>query len=255
MGEYHFYPEQGFKGSWFDPIADWDFKGPSWRVTSPRMDGVHFMEQQRVTKPRDRKAIPVLRAGDIRWTDVTVTVQMCAPITTQISGFLFRYQTSMMHYGLFLAPGGIELQRVNKLERTVLARCETDWNPDIFHELKVTVTGSHIEGYLDGRLCVKADDTMYTAGCIALCACMPAQYASVSVTADEKTFAALNKERCEYEQKLAGLRAAHARPVLYKAIDLNDFGAGRQIRFGHLTGTKELFFIMCQPQLRIYKDR
>ena len=48
MGEYHFYPEKGYKGAWFDPISNWNYKGPSWLVTSPSLDGTHVMEQMRL---------------------------------------------------------------------------------------------------------------------------------------------------------------------------------------------------------------
>jgi rhamnogalacturonan endolyase len=255
MGEYHFYPETGYKGQWFDPIADFDYKGPSWLVTSPAMDGRHIMEQMRITCPAEKKAVPVLRAGDTDWTDVTVSVNLRVLMPSRICGFLFRYQTSMMHYGIFLADGCIELHRVVKQERTILARKEITWDCDTFHELSVTVTGSRIQGFLDGKQCLEADDTTYSNGCIALCACMPTQYVSVSVTTDEKTAAALEQERSAGDRRVAELRSIHAKPKLFRTIDLKNFGAGRQIRFGHLTGTDELFFVMCQHQRRIYKDR
>ena len=48
MGEYHYYPEEGYKGNWLDPITNWNYKGPTWLVTSPFMSNVHVMEQMRV---------------------------------------------------------------------------------------------------------------------------------------------------------------------------------------------------------------
>ncbi|WP_320128324.1 hypothetical protein [uncultured Sphaerochaeta sp.] len=255
MGEYHFYPEQGDKGQWFDPIADFDYKGPSWLITNPTLKGFHVMEQMRMTKPRPKKAVPILRAGSTDWTNVTISVSLRALTATQICGFLFRYQTSMMHYGIFLVPGGIALHRVEKQERTVLSYCEIPWSCDTFHELSVEVKGSHIQGFLDGKPCLETEDARYTTGCMALCACMPTQYASVSVTTDDATFQTLEKKRSQYATKLAELRSRHSKPKLYKSIDLQNFGAGRQIRFGHLTGTNELFFVICQHQRRVYKDR
>ena len=43
MGEYHYYPAQGYKGFWYDPIVNWNYTGPSWIVTNPRLDGVNVM--------------------------------------------------------------------------------------------------------------------------------------------------------------------------------------------------------------------
>ena len=45
MGEYHYYPEEGYKGGWFDPIADFNYRGPSWLVTSPCLDGRPMPDQ------------------------------------------------------------------------------------------------------------------------------------------------------------------------------------------------------------------
>ena len=110
------------------------------------------MEQMRLTEPAPRKAIPCLRAGDVMWEDYTVSVRARAMIEAHFSGILFRYQTSMMHYGFFLVPGGVELHRVDKLERTVLAHADACWNPDEYCELSVSVDGDVIRCSLDGKV-------------------------------------------------------------------------------------------------------
>ena len=33
MGEYHYYPAQGYQGSWYDPITGSSYRGPSWIIT------------------------------------------------------------------------------------------------------------------------------------------------------------------------------------------------------------------------------
>ena len=43
MGEYHYYPNPGFSGQWFDPIADWSFRGPTWLISNADMDGSRCM--------------------------------------------------------------------------------------------------------------------------------------------------------------------------------------------------------------------
>ncbi|MBO4279462.1 MAG: hypothetical protein J5891_06595, partial [Spirochaetales bacterium] len=44
MGEYHYYPNPGYSGQWFDPISDWSFRGPTWLISNADMDGGHCME-------------------------------------------------------------------------------------------------------------------------------------------------------------------------------------------------------------------
>lgn len=255
MGEYHFYPEPGYKGGWFDPIADFDFRGPSWLVTAPLLNGQHFMEQMRIKPPKDKKAVPVLRKGDTRMTDYTVTVSMRAMRKDEICGLLFHYQTSMMHYGFYLHANGVEFHRVNKLERTILATKEVPWNVGVFHNLKVVCKGNIYTCYLDDQEVLCVTDEMYPNGCIALSACLPAQYASVCVQMTDEELKAFEDKQKEDEQRVAKKRAHFPQMQLCKVIDLGNFGAARQIRFGHLTGTKELFFLIAQHQRRVYKDR
>ena len=213
------------------------------------------MEQMRLTEPAPRKAIPCLRAGDVMWEDYTVSVRARAMIEAHFSGILFRYQTSMMHYGFFLVPGGVELHRVDKLERTVLAHADACWNPDEYCELSVSVDGDVIRCSLDGKVLIECRDGRYSYGCIALCASRPARYRDVVVEmtdAQNKAYV-LKKEKWLADESAE--RMKHLPAKLWKSFDLKDFGAARQIRFGHLTGTEEWFFVMCQNQRKVYKDR
>lgn len=255
MGEYHYYPDKGYKGGWFDPIADFDYRGPSWMVTSPLLDGKHFMEQMRMKPPKAKHAVPVLRKGDVRMSDYTVTVVMRAFRQDEPSGLLFRYQTSMMHYAFYLGEDKVELHRVNKEERTVLASGKCKWSTDEFHILKVACDGKRFSCYVDGVLVIETEDDMYSTGCIALSACMPAQYKSVLVEMTDDELKAFKNRQAEDEKRVSSKRALFPQMKLSKVIDLRNFGAGREIRFGHLTGNDELFFLIAQHQRRVYKDR
>ena len=160
MGEYHYYPNPGFCGQWFDPIADWAYRGPTWLISNADMDKGHCMEQMRLTEPAPRKAIPCLRAGEVMWEDYTVSVKVRAMIAAHFNGILFRYQTSMMHYGFFLVPGGVELHKVVKTERTVLAHAEATWSADEYNTLSVSVDGSAIRCSLNGKVLIEYSDRL-----------------------------------------------------------------------------------------------
>ena len=256
MGEYHYYPEIGYKGQWFDPIANFNYRGPSWLITDPLMDGSHMMEQQRVTSPDAPKgAMPALRAGDVRWKNYRIKAEVRVFTHSEPCGILFHYQTSMMHYGFFLTKTGAELHRVDKMHRVLLASSPVLWNEDDFHLMEVEVKNDSYKCYLDGTLIFNVSDDVYTSGCIALSACMPTQYKTIEVEMEDDDYAAYEKAIAEEKAKVERLRSEHSRPKAIQKIDLKDFGAGRQLRFGHLTGTDELFFVICQPELRVFKDR
>ncbi len=255
MGEYHYYPELGYKGGWFDPIADFDYRGPSWMVTAPSLDGVHQMEQLRIKPPKDKSAVPCLRKGDVRMSDYTVSVKMRAYRRDEIAGLAFRYQTSMMHYGFYLKGDGVELHRVNKRDRVILASAQFDWSTDLFHTLKVVCRGSLFTCYVDDVKLLETVDDMFSCGCIALSSSMPAAYRVVEITMSDEECGEYEAKLREDDERVSNKRKHFPKMKLSKVIDLKNFGAGREIRFGHLTGTDELFFLIAQNQRRVYKDR
>lgn len=255
MGEYHFFPESGYKGSWHDPIANYNYKGPSWLVTSPYLDDRKMMESSRIQKPQEKTTLPTLVSGDVLWQDYQVKVSL-RPLSKDLpSGFLFRYQTSLMHYGVFFTSEGLELQRVDKLERIVLAQASFLWSTDEFQQVTVTLDGDLIVISHNEEEVLRYHDGRYANGCIALCACMPTQYASIEVLASSSEARRLEEKTSYIRKRVTEKHKAIAQPKLIKQIDLADFGAGRQIRFGHLQGTDELFFVIAQNQRRVYKDR
>lgn len=255
MGEYHFYPEKGYKGVWFDPISNWNYKGPSWLITSPNLDGTHFMEQMRLADSQKKGDVPCLRAGDVDWTDYKAVFVFRPLVKGEISGMLFRYQTSMMHYGFYLSKDGAEIIKTEMLEKTVLAKTPLDWDPDFFYEVEIDVSKDNFTCFLNGRKILSATDNSFKNGCIALSACVPTQYKSVIVSMNKIQWDGYMKEKAEKDKKIEEKRNSLPKAKLVKKIDLKNFGAGRQIRFGHLLGTKELFFVIAQHQRRTYKDR
>ena len=69
MGEYHYYPVKGDCGIWYDPVCNYEYRGPSWIVTEA--EGKHYMEQMRVETDRPHTMYPMLETGKIQWKDYT----------------------------------------------------------------------------------------------------------------------------------------------------------------------------------------
>jgi len=253
MGEYHFYPADGYTGSWYDPITNCNYRGPNWIVTEE--DGRHFMEQMRVRNPLTHGVCPVLAAGDEAWTDYEVTMYMQPLCTAEESGLLFRYQTSLMYYAFFLNNGRAQAWRIEKTSRTLLTEAPFDYNSDTMYLLSVSCCGDSFICSVDGKEVLHFIDARYIYGKIALAAFMPARFTDVCVSCDDKTYIELIEKKEKKEIRLSEKRLQYAQPRLYKVIDLKDFGASRQIRFGNLTGGSELYFIIAQHQKRVFKER
>ncbi len=253
MGEYHFYPSKGYHGVWYDPITGSSYRGPSWIVTEE--DGVKYMEQMRLSSPGPHVSCPTLTAGDKDWKNYIFSVKMRPLYSKEPTGILFRYQTSLMHYAFYLFDSRAQLYLIEKEQKKLIAEAPFPFDTDTFYTLTASVCGDKIDLAIDGKTVLTASDSRYSHGSVALASYMPAQYTDVRVSAPEEEIAALTAQRREKAEALAKKRFKYPQPKLHKIIDLQNFGAGRQIRFGHLTGTDEMFFLMAQHQKRVFKDR
>ena len=180
MGEYHYSPLPGYRGQWYDPIANCNYRGPSWLVTAT--DGVHYMEQTRVRNPLTHGVCPVLATGEERWQDYTFTVTLRTLCSNEEAGVLFRYQTSLMHYAFFINDNKVQFWRIEKKERTMLAEAPYEYNCDQYYTMRVTCKGNTFTGSINGEKLLTVQDDRYTYGKVALAAFMPTQYTNVLIT-------------------------------------------------------------------------
>jgi hypothetical protein len=253
MGEYHYSPTRGYKGQWYDPIANCNYRGPSWMVTSE--DGVHYMEQTRVRNPLTHGVCPALAAGDVHWHDYEAAVSMQPLCTKEEAGILFRYQTSLMYYAFYLNNQQAQFWKVEKKERKLLQSVPFRYDCDHVYQLSVQCRKDTFLCSVNGKPLIRVQDSRYANGKIAISAFMPARFTGVQVSAAEEEYHAYLTQKEAREKRLAEKRLSCPQPLLYKIIDLKNFGAARQIRFGHLTGGSEMYFVMAQHQKRVFKER
>lgn len=253
MGEYHYYPVNGYTGQWYDPIVNADYRGPSWLITE--MDGKKHIEQMRVRNPLTRNVSPLLAAGDTEWEDYTASVTVRALCTTEEAGLVFRYQTSLMNYVFCLNNGMVQFWKVHKKERTLLAETEYPYNCDDYYSLEVSCQGNRFTGRINQKAVLHMEDDTYAYGKIALFSYMPAQFTDVLVRTEETAYKKLVQKKEVSNRRILEKRLTYAQPKLHKVIDLKNYGTARQIRFGHLTGGDHWYFVMAQSQKRVHKDR
>jgi len=246
MGEYHYRPPQWYAGRWYNPIPG---ISRTWLVTE--LDSKKFMEYSADQQSREFR---MLVTGDDDWTNYEVSVDLRMLLTSGCAGVLFRYQNSRCYYSLCLDNGFVKLIKRNHTNIEVMASREYRYSPDEFHSLRVACTGSRISCYVDSSLCFEVDDSTYASGRVGIAATAPVQFARVCVTADATVYQMICNERNRRKQMLAAEQARYPSPLLWKVIDLKDFGAGRHIRFGHLRGTDEMQIVIAQNQRRIAKD-
>lgn len=251
IGEYHYYPSQGFTGDWHDPVVWYGWLGPTWIVTEN--NGTKYMEQ---TRPQAaiKSHWPLLVKGDDSWRDYTLEATVRPLSTYSHTGIAFRYQHGRRYYFLGFEGGKLLLLKRDQEEVSELAAVEFPYDCDHYYDLKIACSGSLLQAFVNGEELLKAEDSSYAYGKIGLASRMPAQYTDVQVSMTAEQHAAWLENAKQASLELAELRAQYPQPRLWKTIDLKNFGTAREVRFGHLTGTDEVHVVLAQHQKRGHKD-
>lgn len=253
MGEYHLYRNEGYHGGWYDPVVNYTYRGPSWIITED--NGMHFMEQMRIETDNPHKTYPTLVRGDLTWKDYTFSAVVRPLNTKGIVGIGFCYTNSLNTLVLALEGDHIRLTYRHKAKETVLAKSQVAYDCDHYYKLTVKCMQDKVECYLDEKLVFSyQSDLVARGGKVALTATVPAQFTAVKVDVSKEIYEQIQEEQNQQSDVKAQLQKKYPKMKLYKTIDLKNFGTGRQIRFGHLAGSKEWFIVLAQVQKRVYKD-
>ncbi len=252
-GEYHYKPPAGYRGRWYEST-----KHHSWRPSSAWLvvedNGRHRMLQAlepEMEYPRMQVT------GDPYWGDYTLRVRLQPLREDGFVGVLFRYRTNRSCYRAGFEGGTtFKIIRDNHEEHETLAETEMAYSCDEVHEVTVQVVGDRIKVDVDGQIQLEARDKTYLSGRVGLVATAAAFFDLVEVTAEDKAEAAFVQTRDKAQRELDELREQYPKPVLWKQLDTKGFGAGRNLRFGHLRGAEQLDIVLAQNiKLDTAKDR
>ena len=256
IGEYHFYPADGYCGEWYDPVTNYNYTGPSWIITESHKK--HYMEQMRLETNNPHTMHPMLVAGDVEWKDYTfqADVRLLNTLLEGEAGICFYYQNSLNLLAFVIKAHEICLLRRHKEQEITLKTVSWECNGDKYYRLGVICSQGMIRCLLDGTLIfnVQLSKEIPYHGKVALTANLPAQFTSVSVTTVSETAADIIVKRDKKNARLIQLQSHYPSMKLWKTLNLQNFGTGRHIRFGHLTGGSQWHIVLAQVQKRIQGD-
>lgn len=253
MGEYHYYPPKGYQGNWYCPITDSELRGPMWMIVLQE-NGQKAIESQVLKRTRP-SAWNMVVTGCDDWDDYQVEVELRMLNTSLLCGLAFRYQNSRCFYILCFEDQKVKIIKRNQEEYVELASKAFEYNCDRIYRLKVLCDGMHFSAYVDDENIFNVTDSTFASGKIALCANGPAQFSNIRISTTKEAYNKLSIKRQKYQQELEEERKRYPQPKLWKVLDLKDFGAGRSIRFGDLTGDGRYDIVIAQCQKRVFKDR
>ncbi len=255
-GEYQYVTEEGYHGRWLDRVCNYTYNGhgPSWMITED--DGTYYMESCRIEKGKPHRTFPTLQTGEREWAEYDVSVSVRRLSTKGMAGLAFCLNDSIdtlvfsMEY-----RDRVRLAYRHKEEVIVLAEADFVSESDPFYRLEVSVTGSHVTCSIDGKVLLEADTGMAErGGRIGITADCPTQFTEVRVLTEAAQAQAIASRKLEAKAREQALQAQYPKMKLWKKIDLQNFGTSRQIRFGHLTGTKDWYLVIPQAQKRVDRD-
>ena len=256
MGEYHFIQYPGYYGRWYDPVCNHTYngQGASWVITE--CDGRHYMEQMRIHNDKPHKTFPMLTSGSRFWKDYELSVNL-RMFTTKWgnAGIGFCAQNSLNLLVLIFEEQQLKLVYRHKETEELLAAMPYAYDCDHTYMMRAVIAGTCVQCFVNDRKCFDVT-TDYAAqgGRIAITATIPTQFTEVTVQVDKATAEAIEAAEQDFKRQGEAAQARYPKMKLYKKISLQNFGTGRQVRFGHLLGNGEYQVLLAQCQKRVNRD-
>ena len=240
-GEYHYFPELSPKGNWAVSCFTWEpGSKKAWEVKDE--NGSHVMAQTFDNREMVHTH-PMIISGDTLWKDYTLTATFAPESRDKRSGAVFRYRNDRCYYFFGFEQGRALLKMVrhetgfHKPYEKVLAEKEFAWEPGKYYTAVIEVHGERIRASFEGGGPVlEVRDSTYSHGKVGLTSDVPTRYSYVKVYATPEEKKRIDDLKAKGEAELAALKAANPKPVVWKKIKTEGFGAGRNLRFGDLDG-------------------
>lgn len=266
FAEYHYLPEVRRTGPWeVTTFRSSIGSQRAWRIMS---DGQgRRVLAQRFENKKEKHTHPMVAAGDVLWTDYTLEFDW-SPENAARSGAVVRARNDRCYYFVGVEAGRAVLLLVQherayrQPDETLLAEAPLNFTPGERLVAQVCVTGQQLRASLRragdadaAAVQLSARDGTFPAGRVGLLADGPSRYYRVRVMAppeSQRQTAALRQARAQEE---AALQAAFPQPKLWKKIKTEEFGVGRNLRFGDLDGDGQLDVLFGQIQHHGPKDR
>ena len=256
--EYHYLPETAPKGPWGVTAYRSDSGSQrAWRVLTH--EGRRVMAQTFTN--RRRETHPMLAAGDPLWGDYELAVEFAPERAKGRSGVCVRCRNDRCYYFFGVDGQTARLIRVRHATairtpaETVLAQAPCGWAPGEYVTARVRVEGSRIRAELGRDVLLEAQDGAFDRGGIALLADIPTRFAGVVVRVTDREQAALAERLERRVAEETRLQAENPEPVVWRRLETDGFGVGRNLRFGDLDRDGRPDLLIGQVRHHGPKDR
>ena len=200
-------------------------------------------------------------AGDEFWQDYKFAVRFVPESKQYQSGVVFRYQNDRCYYFFGVEGDKAVLKMVKHATgfhepyEKILSETQYKWQSGDILTAEVSVQADHIRARLNGDIVLEATDSTYQKGKIGLTANVPAKFFAVEVITTKENRKKYEAARGAFNQLEKRLQAANPKPVVWKKINTEGFGVGRNLRFGDLDNDGVIDVLIGQVIHHGPKDR
>ncbi len=259
--EYHYVRETAPQGNWV--VSCFTSGTPeqrAWWVIEQDGDAMLSQTIYNRRKHSHPMVCTATKGGEF-WRDYTVSVRFRPESDRGQSGVAFHYRNDRCYYFFGVDGPRAILKVVNhgvafrKPDEKILAGSDFAWKAGEFITATIHIEGGGTRAQLGGDVVLEAEDSTFAEGKIALTADVPTRYSSVKVTASDEEIKRVRKCVRARRKQEAKLQAANPKPVVWKKFAINEYGVGRNLRFGDLDNDGEIDILFGQVIHHGRKDR
>ena len=250
--EYHYLPEAAPKGKWaVSNDRGW------WSIHE--VNGKRFIYQKKIDEAKYTH--PMIIAGDEFWEDYNLSVCFIPEIKRYQSGVVFRYQNDRCYYFFGVDGDKAILKMVKHASgfhepyEKILSQIDYDWKPGQNLTADIKIKGDRIWAQLNNTIVLEAIDSTYQKGKIGLTANIPTKFMLVRVTSSEVNKRKYEARRAAFKDLEKKFQSENPKPVIWKKINTEGFGVGRNLRFGDIDNDGVIDVVIGQVLHHGPKDR
>lgn len=194
---------------------------------------------------------PLITAGDSTWGDMTLEAEFTPRAKFDKCGIVFGYRNPSDFFFFGIEGNTIALKYIEQavtplrpVEHTLKMR-PVVWNPGERFRATVTIRRNRITSTINDSIHLYSEAPAYKGGKIGLLSDLPASFHSMEVKLLNVEKRKLNRKMKMLERRAQLHLRDYPEMVRWKHFDTGEFGSGKNIRLGDLTGdgNKEIIFV------------
>lgn len=254
--EYHYIAEARPQTRWAVSTFRYNLP-PSWEI---RKNGKEQMLVQNAENP-NKHWHPMVVTGSEFWNNYVVEVEFKPENLIRRNGLAFRYQNDRQYYFIGIENDSVKIIKVNNgkafqvPDETILASIPFSGNKEEKIIMQVEVNADEITCKVNKSIQLQAKDSIFRKGRIALVSDSPTEFYSVLVTTNSDDYEKYKEDENRFVSVQDSLIADNPKMKVLRKIKLDDFGTGRNVRFGDLNGDGEIDILLGQIVNHGPKDR